>query len=64
MPANVGQGILDRMTENNDHPMGDSQWVRNADGSAMEKCYGTLGLYIASNVTGNWETTGPLPAAG
>jgi len=64
MSANIGQGIAERMAAKNDHPMGDSQWVRNADGSDTEKCYGTLGLYIASNVTGNWETVGPLPAAG
>ena len=32
----------------------------NADGTQVERCWGTKGLYIASNATGNWEVVGPF----
>jgi len=55
-----GQGIVDAMTRNNDHPLMDSEFGQNKDGSRWERCWGTKGLYIASNAAGDWETVGPF----
>jgi hypothetical protein len=63
MALNVGAGILSRMAETNDHPLQDSTWSANADGTIVEKTLGTLGLYVASNASGEWESFGPLPVA-
>jgi hypothetical protein len=61
MTVSVGQGIRDRMTASNDHPLEDSTFKANGDGSVVEKCLGTLGMYVASNASGQWESLGPLP---
>jgi len=64
MALSVGQGIRDQMAANGDHPLEDSQFKANADGTVVEKCLGTKGVYVASNASGQWESAGPLPAAG
>ena len=60
MALSVGQGIVDRMNANGDHAIEDSTFTNNADGTRVERCWGTKGLYIASNATGNWEVVGPF----
>src|SRR5437879_13521061 len=40
MSLNVGQGIKDRMTANQDHPIVDSTFITNSNGSKVEKCLG------------------------
>lgn len=65
---NTGTGILARMQELSDHPITPSKYehydingVPYAPGGiTVEKCWGTKGLYIASNITGSWEITGPF----
>jgi hypothetical protein len=64
MALNVGAGILTRMAVTNDHPLEDSTFKTNADGTLVEKTLGTQGLYVASNASGQWESVGPLPIAG
>lgn len=63
MALNVGQGILAAMTAAGDHPIADSVYSKNADGSDVERGYGLKGVYIASNASGQWENAGPLPVA-
>ena len=59
-PLNAGAGILQRMQELGDHPIRDAEYLQNSDGSQVEQCWGTRGLYIASNASGNWEVAGPF----
>jgi hypothetical protein len=59
----VGQGIRNRMAEHDDHPLEDSTFKRNTDGTEVERCWGSLGLYIASNAEGDWEVAGPFGGA-
>lgn len=59
-PLNVGEGILVKMAELSDHPIRDAEFFRNADGSQVEQCWGTKGLYIASSASGSWEVAGPF----
>jgi hypothetical protein len=63
MTLRVGIGVLARMQQSGDHPMRDSDFSKNADGTEYEQGYGTKGNYRASNATGQWETVGPLPDA-
>jgi hypothetical protein len=60
----VGEGILNKMAENDDHPLEDSEFKRNSDGTEVERCWGTQGYYIASNAGGDWEVAGPFSGAG
>ncbi|MBI4495002.1 MAG: hypothetical protein HY690_19685 [Chloroflexi bacterium] len=64
MALNVGQGIRDKMEALQDFPLEDSTFQTNSDGSQVERCWGTRGLYIASNVSGDWETYGPFGGGG
>lgn len=65
---NTGQGILSLMESNNDRPLTPSYYEHfDEDGNpytrgiiVVEKCWGTKGLYIASNVSGNWDVQGPF----
>jgi hypothetical protein len=57
---NAGPGILRRMQELDDHPIRDAEHLHNGDGSLVEQCWGTRGLYIASNASGQWEVAGPF----
>jgi hypothetical protein len=59
-PLNAGAGILGRMRELGDHPIRDAEYLHNGDGSLVEQCWGTRGLYIASNASGQWEVAGPF----
>ena len=61
MGLNVGQGILNQMQQAGDKPARDSEFGGNQDGSQWEKGHGFKGDYIASNASGNWESSGPLP---
>jgi hypothetical protein len=56
----VGQGMQDRMTANNDHPIYGHEQGQNEDGTRFERCWGTKGLYISSNSSGQWENLGPF----
>jgi hypothetical protein len=58
--SNVGNGIRNKMAEHADHPLMDSEFRQNSDGSRLERCWGTKGLYIASNASGDWENCGPF----
>lgn len=40
----VGSGILVRMGELEDHPLRDSQFFENSNGSRVEQCWGTKSL--------------------
>ena len=60
MAITVGEGIQARMDEQQDHPILDPEFGTNSDGSTWERCWGTKGLYIASNASGDWETCGPF----
>ena len=55
MTVQVGQGIWDKMEANGDHPLKDSEFIQNSDGSTYEKCVGTKGVYVSSNASGDWE---------
>lgn len=67
---NTGTGILNLMQTNNDHPLTPSTYEHfDEDGNpytegkvVVEKCWGTRGRYIASNVSGAWEVQGPFLA--
>ena len=48
------------MQQLGDHPIRDAEFVRNGDGTQVEQCWGTKGLYVASNASGNWEVAGPF----
>lgn len=52
---NVGIGILNKMVQEGDHPLRDSIFITNSDGSSYEQCVGMKGVYIASNASGVWE---------
>jgi hypothetical protein len=56
MALQVGQGIKDAMAAQQDHPIEDSTFTTNRDGSVVERALGTKGVYVASNATGQWET--------
>lgn len=60
--VNVGPGILQRMAENGDYPLRDSDFQTNSDGSEFEHNVGTKGHYYASNSSGDWEIVfAPFP---
>ena len=63
MTLNVGQGVLTQMQVQGDTPARDSVYGKNEDGSNWEMGYGFKGVYLASNASGQWQTTGPLPVA-
>ena len=63
MAINVGQGVLAQMQAQGDSPARDSIFGRNADGTDWEQGYGFKGVYVASNASGAWQTSGPLPVA-
>lgn len=70
--ANVGPGILQKMDELGDHPITPSSYKHYTGGGkgpypdpapagfSTEEAWGTQGLYIASNMTGQWEVSGPF----
>jgi hypothetical protein len=60
MAITVGPGMQTRMDANNDHPIYGHELGQNDDGSSYEKCWGTKGLYISSNASGQWENIGPF----
>lgn len=64
MSVNVGPGLLARMQEVGDHPIEDSTFKHNQDGTLVEECRGTKGRYVASNASGGWEVLSlPFDAA-
>jgi len=60
MTVTPGQGIVDALEQNADHAIMDSEYGTNKDGSEWERCWGSKGLYIASNASGAWEVAGPF----
>jgi hypothetical protein len=66
--ADVGAGVLARMAEHDDHPLTEevyafgTQAEVDAHGYQWSQTWGTRGLYIASNHSGQWEVAGPFPA--
>lgn len=67
---NTGPGILAKMTENSDKPLTPSKYEHyDNDGNpyskgtiVVESCWGSKGLYIASNSSGTWQVEGPFGA--
>lgn len=65
---NVGDGILALMQTNNDYPITPSKYEHyDEDGNPyskgsiiVESCWGSEGLYIASNASGQWQVKGPF----
>jgi hypothetical protein len=62
MAATVGQGIADAMHAADDEPI-TNEWTEFAAGAKIVKAYGRKGLYVSSDDSGGWITTGPLPLA-
>ena len=60
----VGPGMQARMGAHQDHPIYGHEQGQNQDGSSFEKCWGTRGLYISSNASGQWENVGPFWGTG
>jgi hypothetical protein len=60
MAITVGAGMKSRMDSMQDHPVYGHEQGTNDDGSQYEKCWGTKGLYISSNASGQWENLGPF----
>lgn len=63
MAAQAGPGIQAQMKANDDHPIEDSTFTQNRDGSTVERALGTKGLYVSSNASGDWENVGPFGVA-
>lgn len=63
MAVDAGQGIRDAVAAAGDELARDSTFGTNKDGSQYEIGYGFKGVYIASNATGGWVSSGPLPVA-
>lgn len=68
MAANVGEGIATKMAEAGDtaitHEWDDS--VYDDQGNVLThqaKAWGTKGLYVASDDSGQWVTAGPFALA-
>lgn len=65
---NTGPGILQAMTANSDSPLTPSKYEHyDEDGNQyskgtiiVESCWGSKGLYIASNTSGEWQVKGPF----
>ena len=63
MSLNVGQGLRDAMSANDDHPISDEfTYFVNSDGTVIEAAYGLKGRYVSSNASGQWENAGPWNA--
>lgn len=52
---NVGEGVFNEMANRNDKPIRDSEWHTNDNGTIYEKGYGELGVYEASNASGQFK---------
>lgn len=63
MAVNVGDGIKAAMQAAADTAARDSDFGTNSDGTSWEMGYGFMGVYLASNASGAWKTSGPLPVA-
>lgn len=69
---NHGAGILSAMKTNSDSPLTPSKYEHyDEDGNpyvngsiTVESCWGTKGLYIASNASGSWSVHGPFGSNG
>lgn len=62
MPLNVSNELKAKMALVQDHPILDSVFLKNADGSGAERVQGTKGLYISSEADG-WQLRGPFGAS-
>lgn len=60
----VGTGMQELMASKNDTPLKGHKYYSELDDNGkayeVEECYGSLGLYISSNSSGNWVNAGPL----
>lgn len=64
MAASVGAGIKAKMDEAGDTPLS-NEWVESTNnGGMVAKAWGKLGLYVASNDSGAWVTSGPFGGDG
>lgn len=68
MPIVVGPGLKALMDANGDAPLAYHVWDKNQvddNGTPyeIEKCLGSKGLYVSSNIDGVWQNAGPLPVA-
>ena len=64
MAIRVGEGMREQMDSSQDTPLCGHQWLMETDDDgnqyAVERCYGTKGLYISSNSSGSWVNAGPI----
>lgn len=61
MAASVGAGIKAKMDEAGDSPLS-NEWVEStANGGQVAKAWGSKGIYVASQDSGNWIAAGPFP---
>ena len=63
MPASVGEGIQNAMNDADDEAITNewTEFVGGEPGAKVVKAWGRKGLYISSDDSGDWKTTGPLP---
>lgn len=59
MALRISPELLAKLAAVGDHPIADSIFTNNADGTGVETVQGTLGLYISSEADG-WELRGPF----
>ena len=60
MPASVGEGIQNAMNAAGDEAI-TNEWTEFQGEAKVVKAWGRKGLYISSDDSGGWMTTGPLP---
>lgn len=62
MAATVGPGIQAKMDEADDQAI-TNEWTETLAGAKVVKAWGSKGLYVASDDSGAWVSTGPFPTA-
>jgi len=64
MAITVGEGMANQMAAAGDEPLCDhvNYEQEDSDGKVyqVERCYGSKGLYVSSNSSGNWVNAGPM----
>lgn len=63
MTVNISEEMLGKLKNIGEAPIGiDSVFVKNQDGTTVEKTMGSAGLYTSSEADG-WQLRGPFPVA-
>lgn len=64
MAIRVGQGMADHMQQQQDTPLCGYRFYSEVDSDGhsydVEQCYGSKGLYLSSNSSGQWVNAGPF----